>query len=127
MDLDNLTVEELKKALINSALVIAAQATELVGLKEANRVAAEENKVVENLEREVIRLNGQVLNLKRNHIATTKNAKRKALAYLDENGKIIVVGEDVFKSVAWVSGNDRAIPYAWSPIGIIPKLTKEDL
>jgi len=39
------------------------------------------------------------------------------VAYLDDDGHIVIIGEDAFRNVSWVD-SDRAIPNSWQPIFI---------
>lgn len=126
MNIENPTIEELKTALLNSAMVIAAQATELVGLKEANKSAMESLNTFKSelvsVEAEAHRLRKRVRDLEREHIATTKAVRQKAVAYMNEAGQIVLIGQVAFKQCSYISGRDRLINDSWKPLGFIPKI-----
>lgn len=126
LKLENPTVEELKTALLNSALVIAAQATELVVLKESNDLyrvdGFERIEEISKLRGTIDGLRKQVRDLKREHIATTKAVRQKAVAYMNEAGQIVLIGQVAFKQCSYISGRDRLINDSWKPLGFIPKI-----
>lgn len=131
MNIEMLSVEELKTALINSALVIAAQATDLLGLKESNELyrvdGFERIEEINKLRGTIDGLRKQVRDLKREHIATTKAVRQKAVAYLDEKGNVVLIGEESMLKSVWISGRDRMINDSWKPLGIIPKIDETEV
>lgn len=123
--------EELSLALVNATRVIAAQALELVELKEEKK-ASETNtqslvKTANGYAEKIKALLRENQYLKREHIATTKSVRQKAVAYLDENGDMILIGQEAFKKAGFVSGRDRLINDSWQPLGIIPKIEETEV
>ncbi len=122
---------EISDALVNATRVIAAQALELVDLKgELSKLKVQLPDLKENIESLVNKnktLTQEVHSLQVGHIATTKAVRQKAVAYLDENGNVIIIGEEAYTKVSYISGRDRMILNDWKPLGIIPKIDIEDL
>ena len=42
------------------------------------------------------------------------------LAYIDNEGSVIIVGYEAYRRTSWIDGDDRTIPDSWKKLEVVP-------
>ena len=52
-------------------------------------------------------------------MADSKDHKAAAVAYIDNEGSVIIVGYEAYRKTSWIDGDDRAIPASWKKLEVV--------
>ena len=53
--------------------------------------------------------------------ASLSNAGLDAtVAYIDDEGNVVIVGYEAYRKTSWIDGDGRAIPAGWKSVVVVP-------